>query len=80
MEKTEEMRTEYRSEVLGKGVRGKHHVAFQKGESHWTFFDGTRHLASLLPEDVSIIATDLNQPMLDLASELGTALPVEWRK
>ena len=29
----------------------------------------TRHLASLLPDDVSIVATDLNQPMLDLASE-----------
>jgi len=40
----------------------------------------TRHLASLLPEDVSIIATDLNQPMLDLASKLGTARPVEWRQ
>lgn len=40
----------------------------------------TRRLASLLPEDVSIIATDLNQPMLDLASELGTTRAVEWRQ
>jgi SAM-dependent methyltransferase len=40
----------------------------------------TRHLASLLPEDVSIVATDLNQPMLDLASTLGTARPIEWRQ
>jgi len=40
----------------------------------------TRHLASLLPEDVSIVATDLNQPMLHLASELGTARRVEWRQ
>ena len=40
----------------------------------------TRRLASLLPEDVSIVATDLNQPMLDLASELGTARRVEWRQ
>jgi SAM-dependent methyltransferase len=40
----------------------------------------TRHLASLLPDDVSIVATDLNQPMLDLASEVGTARPVEWRQ
>ena len=40
----------------------------------------TRRLASLLPEDVSIVATDLNQPMLDLASEVGTARPVEWRQ
>ena len=36
----------------------------------------TRHLASALPESVSIIATDLNQPMLDLASEVGTKRPV----
>ncbi len=40
----------------------------------------TRCLASLLPEDVSIVATDLNQPMLDLAAEVGTARPVEWRQ
>ncbi|MGA9666308.1 MAG: class I SAM-dependent methyltransferase [Gallionella sp.] len=40
----------------------------------------TRRLASLLPEDVSIVATDLNQPMLDLASEAGTARRVEWRQ
>src|ERR1700730_12925684 len=31
----------------------------------------TRKLASVLPDSVSIIATDLNQPMLDLASEVG---------
>jgi ubiquinone/menaquinone biosynthesis C-methylase UbiE len=40
----------------------------------------TRHLASVLPESVSIVATDLNQPMLDLASEVGTQRPVEWRQ
>jgi SAM-dependent methyltransferase len=40
----------------------------------------TRHLASVLPESVSIVATDLNQPMLDLASEIGTKRPVEWRQ
>jgi len=40
----------------------------------------TRRLASLLPKDVTIVATDLNQPMLDLASEVGTARPVEWRQ
>jgi SAM-dependent methyltransferase len=40
----------------------------------------TRHLASALPEGASIVATDLNQPMLDLASEVGTSRPVEWRK
>jgi SAM-dependent methyltransferase len=40
----------------------------------------TRHLASVLPESVSIVATDLNQPMLDLASAIGTRHPVEWRQ
>src|SRR6476620_9462523 len=40
----------------------------------------TRALASVLPENVSIVATDLNQPMLDQASALGTKRPVEWRQ
>jgi SAM-dependent methyltransferase len=40
----------------------------------------TRHLASVLPESVSLIATDLNQPMLDMASAIGTRRPVEWRQ
>src|ERR1700690_1560636 len=39
-----------------------------------------RHLASLRPNDVSIVAADRNQPMLDLASEVGTSRPVEWRQ
>ena len=40
----------------------------------------TRRLASVLPKDVSIVATDLNQPMLDTAAEVGTSRPVEWRE
>ena len=40
----------------------------------------TRNLASALPASVSIVATDLNQPMLDLASEIGAKRPVEWRQ
>jgi SAM-dependent methyltransferase len=40
----------------------------------------TRALASALPERVAIVATDLNQPMLDQASALGTTRPVEWRQ
>jgi SAM-dependent methyltransferase len=40
----------------------------------------TRALASVLPERVSIVATDLNQPMLDHASTIGTTRPVEWRQ
>lgn len=39
----------------------------------------TRHLAQRLPQDVAIVATDLNQAMLDEASRIGTARPVEWR-
>jgi SAM-dependent methyltransferase len=40
----------------------------------------TRQLASVLPESVSIVATDLNQAMLDLASAVGTQRPVQWRQ
>jgi len=40
----------------------------------------TRALASVLPESISIVATDLNQPMLDQASALGTKRRVEWRQ
>jgi SAM-dependent methyltransferase len=40
----------------------------------------TRALASVLPEGVSIVATDLNQAMLDYGSALGAGRPVEWRQ
>jgi SAM-dependent methyltransferase len=40
----------------------------------------TRALASVLPENVSIVVTDLNQPMLDQAAARGTKRPVEWRQ
>ncbi len=40
----------------------------------------TRAMASALPEDVSIVATDLNQPMIDHASALSTTRPVQWRQ
>ena len=40
----------------------------------------TRALAATLAERVSIVATDLNQPMLDYAAALGTSRPVDWRQ
>ena len=40
----------------------------------------TRALASALHESVSIVATDLNQAMLDHASAVGAKRPVEWRQ
>lgn len=40
----------------------------------------TRALASALPENVSIVATDLNQAMLDHAAAVGTKRAVEWRQ
>lgn len=40
----------------------------------------TRRLASALPASASIVASDLNQPMLDQAAARGTARPVEWRQ
>lgn len=40
----------------------------------------TRKLASVVAEGVSIVATDLNQAMLDQAAEVGTPRPVQWRR
>ena len=40
----------------------------------------TRALASVLDTRVSIVATDLNQAMLDQAAAMGTTRPVEWRQ
>ncbi len=40
----------------------------------------TRHMAHRLPAAVSIVATDLNQPMLDHAKSVGTARSVTWRQ
>ena len=40
----------------------------------------TRHLASVLGSEVRIVATDLNQAMLDRAAAVGTYRPVEWRQ
>lgn len=40
----------------------------------------TRALARVLPAEVRLVATDLNQPMLDRAAAVGTDRPVEWRQ
>lgn len=40
----------------------------------------TRHLADRLPAEVSIVATDLNQAMLDHAVSIGTSRSVIWRQ
>ncbi len=40
----------------------------------------TRHAAKMLPQETTIVATDLNQPMLDRAATAGTSRPVEWRQ
>jgi SAM-dependent methyltransferase len=40
----------------------------------------TRQLAKALPPGASIVATDLNPPMLEQAAATGTARPVEWRQ
>ena len=40
----------------------------------------TRRLATTLPPGVAIVATDLNQEMLDQAAAEGTARSVEWRQ
>ncbi|MEO8335094.1 MAG: class I SAM-dependent methyltransferase [bacterium] len=40
----------------------------------------TRALASSLPPTVTIVATDLNQAMIDQAKAAGTSRPVAWRQ
>lgn len=40
----------------------------------------TRRLAKALPDSTSLVATDLNQAMLDHAASLGVSRPVEWRQ
>ena len=40
----------------------------------------TRAMARALPAGVELVATDLNQPMLDRAAAVGTARPVQWRQ
>lgn len=40
----------------------------------------TRALAASLPRSTAIVATDLNQAMLDQAAAVGTARDVEWRQ
>lgn len=40
----------------------------------------TRALASRLIEIAAITATDLNQPMIDHAANIGTSRPVTWRQ
>lgn len=40
----------------------------------------TRALADTLPAGTAIVATDLNQSMLDTAALIGTKRPVEWRQ
>lgn len=40
----------------------------------------TRALARILPSTVALVATDLNQPMLDRAEAVGTQRPVRWQQ
>lgn len=40
----------------------------------------TRRAAAVLPPDVRIVATDLNEPMIEEARAVGTPRPVEWRQ
>ena len=40
----------------------------------------TRRMAALLPDSTTIVATDLNQAMLDEAASVGTARPVQWQQ
>jgi hypothetical protein len=53
MKKTDEMRTEYRREALGKGVRGKHYAEFTKGSNLVLL---TPELAKIFPTNEAVNA------------------------
>lgn len=53
MKKAEEMRAEYRREDLGKGVRGKHHAEFKKGNNLVLL---TPRLAKIFPTNEAVNA------------------------
>jgi ubiquinone/menaquinone biosynthesis C-methylase UbiE len=40
----------------------------------------TRAMARALPLNVDLVATDLNQPMLDRAAAIGTPRPIKWQQ
>jgi SAM-dependent methyltransferase len=40
----------------------------------------TRAMAHALPLNVELVATDLNQPMLDRAAAIGTPGPIKWQQ
>jgi SAM-dependent methyltransferase len=40
----------------------------------------TRAMAHALPLNVDLVATDLNQPMLDRAAAIGTLRPIKWQQ
>ena len=51
MKKVDEMRTEYRREDLGKGVRGKHYEEFKKGSNLVLL---TPELSKIFPTNESV--------------------------
>ena len=51
MKKVDEMRAEYRSEDLGKGVRGKHYEEFKKGSNLVLL---TPELSKIFPTNESV--------------------------
>jgi hypothetical protein len=53
MKKTEDIRPEYKREELGKGVRGKHFAAFQKGSNLVLL---TPELAKIFPTNEAVNA------------------------
>lgn len=66
MKKVDEMRTEYRREDLGKGVRGKHYEEFKKGSN----------LVLLTPELSKIFPTN-DAVNMALSSLVGIARSVK---
>jgi SAM-dependent methyltransferase len=70
--------------AIGIADRLARHLSARPGASVLEIAAGTgaltRAMAARLPASVEIVATDLNQSMLDRAGSIGTSRPVEWRQ
>lgn len=70
MQKTADMRAEYRCEDLGIGVRGKHYAAFQKGSNLVLL---TPELAKIFPPNEAV-----NSALESLPGVARSAVTKKW--
>ena len=73
MKKTDEMRTEYRREDLGKGVRGKQYVEFESGSNLVLL---TPELSKIFPSNEAVNAA-LNS-LVEIARSVSSPTNKVW--